>query len=80
MIYVYIIKSLSRNYIYIGITNSIERRFKEHNTGKNKTTKPYLPFKILLVENFATRADGRREKYLKSGVGRELIKSLPKKQ
>ena len=76
MYYTYIIKSKIRNYIYVGLTSDIERRFEEHNSGKNKTTKPYLPFDLLFKENFSTRVEARkREKYLKSGIGKEYIKS-----
>ncbi|WP_317045296.1 GIY-YIG nuclease family protein [Algoriphagus halophilus] len=31
--YVYAIKSISRNYIYVGLTNNPKRRFLEHNFG-----------------------------------------------
>jgi len=76
MFYVYSIKSLIRNYIYIGLTDNYERRIMEHQTGKEKTTKPYKPYKILFIEKFNTRPEARtREKYLKSGIGKEWIKS-----
>ena len=75
MYYVYIISSISRKYVYTGITNNIERRFREHNEGKNKTTKPYAPFMIIFQEAFRSRVDARiKEKYFKSGVGREWVK------
>ena len=75
MYYTYVIKSKIRNYIYVGITSNIERRFKEHNNGKNKTTKPYRPFDLLFKESYSTREEARkREKYLKSGIGKEFIK------
>ncbi len=77
MYYVYVIKSKIRNYIYVGISNNIERRVSEHNSGKNKTTKPYRPFDILLTETYNTRMEARkREKYLKSGVGKEFLKKI----
>ena len=77
MFYVYCLQSLSRNYLYVGLTDNIERRFIEHQIGKNKTTKPYRPFKLLLVEEFTSRLDARRrEKYLKSGIGKEYLKAL----
>ena len=76
MFYVYALMSLSRNYIYVGMTDNVERRFHEHQSGKNRTTKPYRPFKIILVESFQTRLMARnREKYLKSGIGKEFLKS-----
>ncbi len=75
MYYVYVIKSLSRHYLYVGLTSSITRRFKEHNIGKEKTTKPYRPFMLLHLEQHPDRATARlREIYLKSGAGREYIK------
>jgi len=59
------------------LTDNVERRFTEHQSGNNKTTKPYRPFKIILIETFNTRPEARlREKYLKSGVGKEFLKSL----
>jgi len=77
MFFVYAIKSEIRNYIYVGLTDNINRRFGEHQSGKNKTTKPYRPFKIVLTEIFETREEARkREKYLKSGVGKEFLRSL----
>jgi putative endonuclease len=43
----------------------------------NETTKPYRPFKMIHKEVFATRAEAReREKYLKSGIGKEFLRSI----
>ena len=77
MYYVYAIKSLVKNYIYVGMTNDIERRVLEHNSGKNKSTKAYKPFILIHKEQFETRIEARkREKYLKSGIGKEFLKSI----
>ena len=77
MFYVYALKSLSRNYIYVGLTNDLERRFNQHQKGQNKTTKPYLPFILFYKEQFKTRDEARqREKYLKSGIGKEFLRTL----
>jgi putative endonuclease len=49
----------------------------QHNSGQNKTTKPYTPFQVLLVEEYSTRIEARvREKYLKGGSGKEFLKRL----
>ena len=76
---VYAIKSKVRNYIYVGITRNIQDRLFRHNSGYEKTTKAYAPFELIYTE---TAEDGnearKREKYLKSGVGKEFLKSLLK--
>jgi putative endonuclease len=77
MFMVYAIKSVKRNYIYVGISNNLSRRLDEHNDGKNKTTKPYKPFKLIYSESFKTRSEARkREIYFKSGSGKEFLKNL----
>ncbi|RKY90930.1 MAG: GIY-YIG nuclease family protein [Ignavibacteriae bacterium] len=76
MFYVYVISSLRRTYIYVGITNNSNRRIDEHQKGYNKTTRAYRPFRVILVEKYKTRQEARkREKYLKSGIGKEFLKS-----
>ena len=77
MIIVYAIKSLIRNYIYAGMTNDLARRLIEHNNGENKSTKAYKPFILIYSETFPNRVSARaKEKFLKSGVGKEFLRSL----
>ena len=77
MYFVYAISSLHRTYTYVGISNDYERRVDEHNKGYNEKTKAYRPFKLIYTQMFDTRASARvREKYLKSGAGREFLKGL----
>lgn len=74
---VYAINSMSHNYIYVGMTEDLDRRIAEHNSGKNKTTKPYKPFKLIYSEEFQTRMEARiKEKNLKSGSGKEFLKKM----
>jgi len=76
MFTVYAIKSISRNYISAGLTNNLQRRLSDHNQGYNRTTKPYAPFVLIFQETFPTRKEARvKEKYLKSGVGKEYLKN-----
>ncbi|MDP4664501.1 MAG: GIY-YIG nuclease family protein [Salibacteraceae bacterium] len=75
--YVYAIKSQVDGRIYVGMTADIEKRLKEHNSGKTKSTKGFIPWKLIYQEQIGVRSDARkREKYLKSGVGKEFLKSL----
>ena len=77
MYYVYAIKSEPRNYIYVGLANDPKRRIKQHNDGKERTTRPYKPFNLILLERFNSRLEARkREKYLKSGIGKEFLKKI----
>jgi putative endonuclease len=77
MYYVYAIKSVNKNYSYVGLTANTARRIAEHNEKKEKTTRSYAPFKTILIEEHDTRIKAReREKYLKSGAGKEYLKSL----
>jgi len=75
MILVYVLFSKKHDRIYIGMTNNMDRRIKEHNTGRNRSTKAYIPWIIVHSENYDNRVDARkREKYLKSYRGRLYIR------
>ena len=73
----YAIKSTTRKYIYIGLSNDIARRLNQHNRGYNRTTKPYKPFELIYAKEFDTRFQAREhEKYLKSSKGRDYLKLI----
>ncbi|HLT52649.1 MAG TPA: GIY-YIG nuclease family protein [Flavobacteriaceae bacterium] len=77
MYYVYAISSKEYNYIYVGLTQDLKARVKRHNDGRERTTKFYKPFELIYSEVCNTRPEARlREKYWKSGVGKEQLKSL----
>lgn len=79
MFYVYVLKSLNRNYIYVWLTNNLERRVGQHQGWKVRTTKPYSPFVLLITEEFNTRMEARtREKQLKSWYWKEYLKNIEK--
>ena|SRR3989338_7800586 len=74
--YVYVLQSIQKTYIYVGLTHNVQERYKRHQNGREKTTRSYKPFNIILIEEYATRQEARiREKYLKSGCGKEWIKT-----
>jgi putative endonuclease len=76
---VYVLYSEEYNKHYVGYSSNLEARFLSHNqlTTKGYTVK-YRPWKIIHTEVFAHKTEAlKREKYLKSGVGRAYIKSLP---
>ncbi|MBI3888834.1 GIY-YIG nuclease family protein [Candidatus Nomurabacteria bacterium] len=77
MIFIYVIKSREKNFRYVGITNNLDRRIKEHNSKKSKSTAPYCPFDLRLKEEYSDYSEARkREKFLKSGQGRKFLDML----
>jgi len=78
--WVYILQSESSGKLYKGQTSDLERRLKRHNTheagSRRYTYKQKGPWRLLYSEDFSTRSEAmKREKFLKSGQGREWIKS-----
>lgn len=75
MFTVYILQSIKDKKTYVGSTNNFERRFKQHNTGKSKSTKYRAPFALLFKEEFETSVEAKkREIWWKSGAGRRKLK------
>ncbi len=77
MFFVYIIVSETKGLrFYVGMSQDIEKRIAEHNNGRTKSTKGYRPWTLFFFESCNSRLEARkREKYYKSGVGKETIKS-----
>ncbi|MFI5221950.1 MAG: GIY-YIG nuclease family protein [Bacteroidia bacterium] len=75
---VYVLESEKDGIFYTGFTENIERRLKEHNSGKSKFTSGHQPWKIVYKEVAKSRFEARlREKYLKSAAGKRfLLKQL----
>jgi len=79
MYFVYILQSEKNRSLYIGYTNDIFRRLKEHNEGKSKFTKSFKPYRLIFYEAFLNQRDAKaREEYLKSGWGFRSIKKMLK--
>ena len=81
MFFVYVLYSYKFERTYTGLTNNLERRLKEHNNKQNRTTKAFVPWELIYREEVETRIEARkREKYLKSGIGREYINTIINKR
>ncbi|MBI2443635.1 MAG: GIY-YIG nuclease family protein [Candidatus Magasanikbacteria bacterium] len=78
---VYVLRSRKNGYRYVGQTDNMGRRLAEHNGGMTKSILFQIPFVIEYTEEYNSRIDAiRREKFLKSGKGREwLEKNVDKK-
>ena len=66
MHYVYLIKSIKKDFLYTGSTPDLKRRFDEHNKKQNLSTKSYAPFKLIYYEAYRNKNDAlARERMLK---------------
>lgn len=76
MKYVYLLRSLSNpKNTYIGLTDDLNRRHKEHNSGKSPHTSKHMPWKIEVAIRFADEEKAALfERYLKSGSGHAFAK------
>jgi len=76
MWWVYAIQNGKDNRIYVGMSKDVDRRISEHNSKKVTSTKYYVPWTIIYKEYIGEIKEARkREKYLKSGVGKEYLKN-----
>ncbi|MCX6796004.1 MAG: GIY-YIG nuclease family protein [Candidatus Falkowbacteria bacterium] len=60
MHYLYIIQSLKDQGYYIGATENLEKRIKEHNSGKTKSIKNRTPFILKYKEVYENKTDARK--------------------
>ncbi len=76
MFVVYVIES-SGGRLYTRHTSDLARRLEEHNSGLCKSTKVDTGWQVVYSEDHNDRgAAMRREKWLKTGRGREFLKSV----
>ncbi|RMF08793.1 MAG: GIY-YIG nuclease family protein [Candidatus Neomarinimicrobiota bacterium] len=77
MITVYVLQSKNKPKRYVGITNNLSRRLKEHRSPRSTVTKLLGDFELLMTESFPDYSSARkREKFLKSGNGRTFLNDL----
>ena len=73
----YILKNESTNRYYIGSTNNLERRLRQHKSGLTRTTKILQTDKLVYKEEFVSIVEARlREKKLKSYKSKKYIEWL----
>ena len=75
--FVYVIQNSKDFRLYVGMTRNVEKRIEEHNKGLTPSTQFYRPWKLVYLEEYPDRISARnREKYLKSGSGKEFLKRV----
>ena len=74
---VYILHSKSIDKFYVGYTNDLKRRIREHNRKKGKFTDRGIPWTIVHTEQFPCKEEAmRREKFIKAKKSRQFIIDL----
>ena len=75
MNYTYLMTSKIKKWVYIGSTKDLIKRFKEHNSGKVRSTKSNIPYEIVYYEAFQTYSLARKREIelKKNGQQKELL-------
>jgi putative endonuclease len=77
MWYLYIIYSENLDKYYTGVTDELEWRLERHNQGWSRSTKGGIPWRIVYIEEYETKADAlKREREIKRRKSRKYIESL----
>ena len=79
--HVYVLKSQTTGKTYVGHTSTLQYRLQQHYDPQCKLTlhtkRNRGPWKLVYHEEYQTRAEAmRRERFLKSGHGRDFIKRV----
>ncbi len=76
MVFVYVIQSKEK-LIYVGATTDLEKRLFQHNNKLAGWTKRGTNWVIILTEEYSTLHEARkRERWFKTGVGRDYIQTI----
>ena len=74
--YTYVLKFNKTGNFYTGTTKNLKKRLQQHRKGAVRYTKNKLPVKLVYCEACFDKDDAyRRERYLKTGMGKRYIKN-----
>ena len=78
MYYTYILQSITQpEHFYVGHTDDLERRLKQHNSGNSVHTNKFKPWEIRGYMAFDNEDKAKRfEQFLKTGNGRNFQKKF----
>ncbi|PWN06255.1 endonuclease [Rhodohalobacter mucosus] len=72
----YILQSEKNLSHYYGHSGDLDKRLKEHNAGKVRSTKAYRPWKLIYFEEFLTKSEAyKKEQFFKIIDGYNYLKS-----
>jgi len=76
MFTVYVLRSVSTSKYYVGQTEDPLRRLQDHQAGLARYTRGRGAWTVALTETYDSRAEPMgRERFLKSGKGREWLRA-----
>ena len=74
--YIYVLRSGKDNNFYVGYTEDLKSRFKEHTSGNVISTRERRPLEIIYSEACLSKKDAlHREKYLKTYHGKLFLRN-----
>ena len=74
--YTYVLQSEKSKTWYTGATIDLRNRVRQHNEGLVKSTRSIRPVTLIYYEACRDREDAfRRERYLKSGMGKRYLRN-----
>ena len=77
MYYTYVLLSMKDNNFYVGFSKDLKLRFEQHGKGLVETTRDRRPLILIYYEACINKDDAtKREKYIKSGMGKKYLKII----
>jgi len=74
--YTYVLRTEKDGKFYTGVTHDLNKRLEQHKAGPVFSTKHRLPLKLIYFESCLNKDDAyRRERYLKTGMGKRFLKN-----
>ena len=71
---VYVLFSEADGKLYIGYTSDLKQRLTDHFNGRNQSTAPRRPLRLIYCECHLSTTDAhRREKYFKTTAGKKAL-------
>ena len=75
--FIYILQSEKDGSYYIGYSEDLEKRIKDHNCERARYTRHKIPWKLVYQEKFDTKTEAiKRERFLKKQQNRDFYQRL----
>ena len=73
--YIYVLRSVEYSKTYLGMSENVDKKLLEYNSGKTRSTKPFRPWKLIYTECTGKTAEARRkEKHYMLTAGKNFLR------